>query len=221
MNGILAMNRKWQWLERVGILSFFLTAISLAITLTINFQPLYSWSIDHFQLLTMTTLSKSELLDNYGLLLNFLNNPWNHTLALPDFPMSEAGAGHFYDVKKLFLLNYSVLAITIVPTGIFLRYLQKNRRFWRLLFPMQLGMVAPFIFGFFMFVGFDAFFIKFHELFFSNDDWLFNPATDPIINVLPEQFFMYCFILFFVLIEVFFLLMFFLGKRELKRSSHQ
>jgi integral membrane protein (TIGR01906 family) len=71
-----------------------------------------------------------------------------------------------------------------------------------------------------MFVGFDTFFIKFHELFFSNDDWLFNPATDPIINVLPEQFFMYCFILFFILIEIFFLVPFLLGRRELKRSSH-
>jgi integral membrane protein (TIGR01906 family) len=149
-----------------------------------------------------------------------LNNPWNQTLALPDFPMSEAGAGHFYDVKKLFLLNYSVLAVTIIPTGIFLGYLQKNRRFWRMLLPTQIGMLAPVVFGFFMFVGFDTFFIKFHELFFSNDDWLFNPATDPIINVLPEQFFMYCFILFFILIEIFFLVPFLLGRRELKRSSH-
>lgn len=214
------MNKKWQWLERLGMVAFFLTAISLAIILTINFLPLYSWSVDQFDLLNYTTLSKKELLDNYHLLLNFLNNPWNQTLALPDFPMSEAGAGHFYDVKKLFLLNYSVLAVTIIPTGIFLGYLQKNRRFWRMLLPTQIGMLAPVVFGFFMFVGFDAFFIKFHELFFSNDDWLFNPATDPIINVLPEQFFMYCFILFFILIEIFFLVPFLLGRRELKRSSH-
>lgn len=214
------MNKKWQWLERLGMVSFFLTAISLAITLTINFLPLYSWSVDQFDLLSYTTLSKKELLENYRLLLNFLNNPWNQTLALPNFPMSEAGAGHFYDVKKLFLFNYSVLAVTIIPTGIFLGYLQKNRRFWRMLLPTQVGMLAPVIFGFFMFVGFDAFFIKFHELFFSNDDWLFNPATDPIINVLPEQFFMYCFILFFILIEIFFLVPFLLGRREIKRSSH-
>ncbi len=30
----------------------------------------------------------------------------------------------------------------------------------------------------------------FHELAFSNDFWLFDPAVDPIINILPEWFFM-------------------------------
>ena len=133
--------------------------------------------------------------------------------------MSTAGAGHFYDVKKLFLLNYAVLGLTIIPSGLFLYALQKNRRFWRLLLPMQWGMFLPVGLGMLMLIGFDTFFVTFHQLFFSNDDWLFNPATDPIINVLPEQFFMHCFILFFVLIELFFLLFFWLGKRELKRGS--
>ena len=31
---------------------------------------------------------------------------------------------------------------------------------------------------------------------FNNDAWLFNPLTDPIINALPEAYFMHCFILF-------------------------
>ena len=67
-----------------------------------------------------------------------------------------------------------------------------------------------------MMMGFDRFFILFHETFFNNDDWLFNPATDPIINVLPEQFFMHSFILFFILIELFFAFFVILGKRELR-----
>ncbi|MGX7197005.1 TIGR01906 family membrane protein [Enterococcus olivae] len=213
------MKVKGQWLERLGMLSLFLTIISLAIAVTINFRPLYAWDIDFLGILNYTSLSKEELLKNYELLLGFLNNPWNQTLALPDFPMSEAGAGHFYDVKKLFLLNYSILAVTVIPSGLFLYYCQKNQRFWRLIRPAQWAMAVPVLFGGLMVIGFDTFFVKFHELFFNNDDWLFNPVTDPIINVLPEQFFMHCFIFFFVLIEGLFLLMLLRGKRKLKRSS--
>ncbi|KAF1305843.1 TIGR01906 family membrane protein [Candidatus Enterococcus willemsii] len=209
----------WRWGERLGFLVLFLTLISLAITITINFQPLYHWDIDALNILDYTSVDKKTLMENYRLLLNFLNTPWNHTLALPDFPMSEAGAGHFYDVKKLFLLNYGVLLVTIIPSGWFIWKLKKEQRLWRLFRPMQWGMFVPLIFGLFMFMGFDTFFVKFHELFFTNDDWLFNPATDPIINVLPEQFFMHCFILFFVLIEGFFFVGMWIGRRELKRSS--
>ena len=36
----------------------------------------------------------------------------------------------------------------------------------------------------------------FHALFFpGKDNWLFNPYTDEIINILPQEFFMNCAIL--------------------------
>ena len=210
--------RKGLWWERLGILSLILTLISLAIACTINFTPLYSWDVEQYHLLDYTTVSKDVLMANYHQLIHFLNNPWNHTLALPDFPMSESGASHFYDVKKLFVLNYIVLIVTIVPSIYFFVRLVKNKRLWRLMRPMQWAMLVPILFGFLMALGFDRFFVTFHEVLFSNDDWLFNPATDPIINVLPEQFFMHCFILFFVLIEVFFFVCYWLGRRELKRA---
>ena len=33
---------------------------------------------------------------------------------------------------------------------------------------------------------------NFHKLFFDNDDWIFNPRTDPVIKILPDEFFMHC-----------------------------
>ncbi|EQC81518.1 integral membrane protein [Enterococcus sp. HSIEG1] len=100
---------------------FVLFLISLAITVTINFRWLYHFDIQQLNILDYTDISKEELIKNYGLLLDFLNNPLNTTLALPDFPMSAAGAGHFYDVKKLFLLNYGVLLVTLIPSFMLLR----------------------------------------------------------------------------------------------------
>ena len=210
--------RKQVWIERLGMLCLFLFLISLAITVTINFRWLYHFDIQQLNILDYTDISKEELIKNYGLLLDFLNNPLNTTLALPDFPMSAAGAGHFYDVKKLFLLNYGVLLVTLIPSFMLLRSFWKNDQRCRLLRPLQWGMLLPIFFGFLMAIGFDRFFVTFHEIFFNNDDWLFDPVTDPIINVLPETFFMHCFILFFVLIELFFFVIYWWAKQSQKKT---
>lgn len=200
-----------------GLVSLFLFLMTLAITITINFRPLYRFSIQRFDLLTISGLDQGTLLKNFDQLMDFLNKPWITSMNLPDFPMSAAGYGHFVDVKYLFLLNYAVLLVTVIPAVAYLLYLKRNGRLWQLVRPFQWGMGVPVILGFLMAIGFDTFFVKFHELFFSNDDWLFDPATDPIINVLPEGFFMYCFILAFVLLELFFFLMVLVGRRSLRK----
>ncbi|WP_368259501.1 TIGR01906 family membrane protein [Enterococcus sp. 2201sp1_2201st1_C11_2201SCRN_220225] len=209
--------RKSRILEVLGLICLFFFLITLVITVTINFRPLYLLAIDRFDLLLISGLDKATLLDNFDQLMDFLNKPWLTSMNLPDFPMSEAGYGHFVDVKKLFLLNYGVLLVTFIPAMFYLRHLHKSARLWKLVRPFQWGMGVPVVLGFVMAAGFDTFFVKFHELFFSNDDWLFDPATDPIINVLPEGFFMYCFILAFVLVEVFFFGMVVVGRRSVRK----
>ncbi|EOL44136.1 TIGR01906 family membrane protein [Enterococcus phoeniculicola] len=210
--------KKWRWIERGGILSLFLSVISLAVLITINFRPLYRFDIDYLNILDYTTVTKETLMENFGILMSYLNNPFQSVLAMPDFPSSASGTQHFYEVKLLFLLDYGVFFITLIPSVLFLRYLWKNKRKWLLIRPFQVGMIVPVVFGFIMALGFDRFFVTFHEVFFNNDDWLFDPVTDPIINVLPESFFMHSFILFFILIEGLFFLFYFLGKRELKKT---
>lgn len=209
--------KKQRVLAFFGLVSLFLCLLTLAITITINFRPLYRFSIQRFDLLTISGLDQGTLLKNFDQLMDFLNKPWITSMNLPNFPMSAAGYGHFVDVKYLFLLNYAVLLVTVIPAVAYLLYLKRNGRLWQLVRPFQWGMGVPVILGFLMAIGFDTFFVKFHELFFSNDDWLFDPATDPIINVLPEGFFMYCFILAFVLLEVFFFLMVLVGRRSLRK----
>ncbi|WP_303220579.1 TIGR01906 family membrane protein [Enterococcus asini] len=210
-------SKKQRVLAFFGLVSLFLFLLTLAITITINFRPLYRFSIQRFDLLAISGLDQGTLLKNFDQLMDFLNKPWITSMNLPDFPMSAAGYGHFVDVKYLFLLNYAVLLVTVIPAVAYLLYLKRNGRLWQLVRPFQWGMGVPVILGFLMAIGFDTFFVKFHELFFSNDDWLFDPVTDPIINVLPEGFFMYCFILAFVLLELFFFLMVLIGRRSLRK----
>lgn len=210
---------KLKWLERLGLISWGLTLLTLAITLTINARLLYVLDIEHLQILHNTILSKKELLANFDQLMAYLNRPWIKTLQLNDFPVSASGAFHFYEVKKLFLLNYGILLISGICSIFYLRHLKKTKRFWTLYQPFQIIAALPIVIAFLMAVNFDQFFVMFHQVFFRNNDWIFNPATDPIINVLPETFFLHCFILFFVLLEIFFISQIIIGRQALKKVS--
>ena len=45
-------------------------------------------------------------------------------------------------------------------------------------------------------VDFDRFFTLFHAIFFpGKDNWLFHPRLDPVILILPQEFFRNCAIL--------------------------
>jgi integral membrane protein (TIGR01906 family) len=137
---------------------------------------------------------------------------------MTDFPVSTNGALHFYEVKRLFLVNYGVLLVTVIPSIVYVRHLNKQQRLWTMIQPFRIAVVVPIVIAFLMAVNFDRFFVLFHGVFFNNDAWIFNPATDPIINVLPETFFLHSFILFFVLLEIFYLLPIYFGKRALKKE---
>ena len=136
-----------------------------------------------------TFLSKKELLDNFDQLMSYLNLPWVEKLHMSDFPVSTSGAQHFYEVKRLFLLNYGLLAVTILPSFFYLRHLIRQKRLWTLVQPFQIAVAVPVVVAFLMAVNFDQFFVLFHGVLFNNDAWIFNPVTDPIITVLPETFY--------------------------------
>ncbi len=197
-----------------GITSLILAILTLSITFTINFIPLYEWTAESLDLANRVGLSQDRLMQNYEKLIGYLNKPWVGTLNLPDFPSSESGLFHFYEVKRLFLLNYAILGISGIGAFVYLTYVQKTKQQWKLIQPFRIAIGVPFVALFFLTVNFNRFFILFHELFFNNDDWIFNAATDPIILVLPEQFFLYTFILAFGLLIAGFLGVYFWAKRS-------
>lgn len=66
---------------------------------------------------------------------------------------------------------------------------KRQNQLWRLILPFQMLFILLLFSGFMGITNFNAFFIKFHYLFFSNMDWLFDPRTTPIILLMPEKFF--------------------------------
>ena len=56
-----------------------------------------------------------------------------------------------------------------------------------MLLPLVIGLVG-------VLIGFEQFFTSFPSILFVGDDtWLFDPAKDPVILILPEAFFLHAF----------------------------
>ena len=201
-----------------GYVAMFLLVLSASIAFTINFTPLYSFDIDYLNIEQMTGLSKDIILDNYRILMQYLNLPWITELKMFDFPASESGLFHFYEVKQLFLLDYAILGVSAVVTGLFLRMVKKEQGYWRMMNPLRLMIAAPLAALAIIFMNFDRLFVAFHGVFFNNDAWIFDARTDPIILALPQDFFMHCFVLVFVLLELVLVLVYFWVRRKVKTT---
>lgn len=148
----------------------------------------------------LVNLSVMRLMHNYNQLLWYLIWPFQNKLKMDDLPTSANAAQHFADCKRLFLL---AILVFIICLAIYL-FNRKSYSFrlgkeWSLTLAILPLLVLPVAL-----TNFDRFFIMFHHLLFTNSNWLFNPATDPIINVLTEGFFAACFVAAGLVYEAFF-----------------
>lgn len=179
-------------------LSVFLFLLSSGIVFVIFFEPLFQWSIGWFGLQMSTAMSTETLMHNYHVLIQYLTRPWISNLVMPDFPSSAQGLFHFMEVKRLFMVDFVVFAISGVTSVWSLRYLYRGGQLWQLLAPLRVLFLVPIVVVVALVSFFDVIFVKFHEVFFHNSAWIFDPRMDPIIEALPEQFFMLCFVIVFV-----------------------
>jgi len=208
------------WLNRIKNwgqwISLYLWLVSGTIILTINATWLYWINALTQKLGPTVNLSLGRLMTNYYQLLAYLNFPWTSRLAMNDFTDSVGALRHFADVKALFMLNNVVFIVTSVVVFYFWRQLKRRQQLWRLVLPMQGALWVPPLVAAIMAVNFDQFFVFFHEVLFRNSDWLFDPLYDRIILVLPDTFFLQCFVLAFVIIEWAFAFYLSVGKQSLK-----
>ena len=97
------------------------------------------------------------------------------------------------DVQHLFLLaRYLVMFLLIVLGILFARACRSNRLATYLRFLARGSLVAILIgilSAALISLDFNQSFTLFHLLSFSNDLWLLDPATELLINLLPEAFF--------------------------------
>ncbi|MCA2388948.1 TIGR01906 family membrane protein [Lactococcus sp. NH2-7C] len=190
--------------------------IALSITLTIFLAiPLFFGEIFWYQLTDLVQMTAGKIWQNFLILMNYLINPLETKLSMPDFPSSASGLHHFAEVKNLFMY---VFFLTVILIPFIIRFMKENLSLVFhnalrvvMLFPLAIGIIA-------WLIGFDQFFVAFHEVLFRDNSWLFDPATDPIISVLPEQFFMHSFLIFLLIYELIFFVIYRRGTLFLKKK---
>jgi integral membrane protein (TIGR01906 family) len=182
---------------------FTLLFISIGVVLTVNFRPLYYMDIKLLHIEAFSGLVSGEIIKNYNALINYCSPFFRGNLVFPSLTASESGLSHFAEVKDIFTDFYILGAITLVLGIIIIIKKAKNKDYNYLLVSAITAIVLPMILGLIMLIDFDRTFILFHRIFFKNNDWLFDPVTDPVINILPETFFMHCAILIIIIVLLF------------------
>ncbi|MGF7142948.1 integral membrane protein (TIGR01906 family) [Anaerotaenia torta] len=199
----------------IGVL-FTLLFISMAVVVTINFRPLYYLDISLLHIEETSGISRDEIKENYDALIDYSSPFYQGELHFPTLPASEHGLVHFEEVKNIFTAFY-LMAAAALALGV-LVIIRKTRRneYGYLLTSSIMAIALPSLLALLLSIDFDRAFVVFHKLFFKNDYWLFDPATDPVILILPDTFFLHCALMIIALVILMSLL--FLGAFLWKRK---
>lgn len=134
---------------------------------------------------------------------------------------------HMADVKMLYVLGRRVRLWLLIPLTVMIGWMYREKGFVKRFFLSYGGWIvflsAILVVGF---SNFDKAFLRFHHLFFNNDDWLLDPKKSIIINLMPQGFFAdmgkYIVLVFFVINITFLFLIYLMynaGKMKNKKQS--
>lgn len=103
---------------------------------------------------------------------------------------------HMEDVRELFLGGIALRRICVGLVVLCLLLLLLTKAQIRKVLPHMLCLGTGIFLGLVLILAgiistdFTRYFIMFHHIFFDNDLWILDPATDMLINIVPEPFFM-------------------------------
>lgn len=186
-----------------------LTALALltaSIAAPILCRPFYYAHIGPLKLEERTGLTEDEIKTAFDEMLDYCLGADEFSTGV--LKWSEEGRAHFTDVRGLFLLDLRVLGVSLGLLAAALLYARFTGRtparpwgrgpgFWA-----GAGLGGAFLLvGALAALDFNRAFVVFHALFFpGKDNWLFDPAEDQIINILPQEFFRNCALLILALL---------------------
>lgn len=177
----------------------FLFIFSVSVVLVLNLRTIYYFNIRYQNLEQSTGLSKEQIRENYDALVDYnLITKRVKELELPDFPMSERGRIHFADVKRIFEAIQCLFFASGIVLVVTLFKKLRRRDYGSLKLMSILTFLTPIVLGALAVLNWNSFFVTFHKLFFRNNYWIFDPATDPVIRILPDEFFFHCAVIILV-----------------------
>lgn len=175
----------------IGIL-FFIFFATLGTIFVINCGALYRFDVKYLNIEATSGLSYDVIMENYNALIAYCSPFFFGKLEFPTLAASSSGLSHFAEVKIIFNGCYILMALSFGLLCFLVLRKRKQHDYQYLKTAAITSIAIPAIIGLAMSISFNKVFVIFHKLFFRNDDWLFDPTTDPVITILPEGYFMHC-----------------------------
>jgi integral membrane protein (TIGR01906 family) len=187
-------------LQMLFIIALSLFIILTCVKLTLMFKPLYYFDIQNLNIEAQAGFSREEITKNYNYVINYLLSPKSQAFRLPSIPYSKYGQIHFRDVKRIFTTIDILLIAFGVSSICGLLYNLKRKIYGFLNKTAYTLVLLPAVLLAGVAINFDAAFVIFHKIFFRNDYWQFDPELDPIITILPQEFFLHSALMIVILI---------------------
>lgn len=183
-------------------LTLALAVLTGSIAVPILCRPFYYAHIGPLRLEERTGLTREEIKTAFDEMQDYCQGR-SAEFSTGVLTWSESGRDHFTDVRFLFRLDLQALVVSAaLLTGAVLFMRRSGQRPAPLLGRGPAFWAGAGLGGVFLLVGalaaadFDRAFVVFHAIFFpGKDNWLFDPARDQVINILPQAFFRSCAIL--------------------------
>lgn len=108
---------------------------------------------------------------------------------------NEQDRFHMGEVRDLFIGGLNIRMGSCIAAVLCLVFLLATRADIRKVIPrsyqaaLGVSAAAAAIIGIAAAIDFNTVFVQFHHIFFDNDQWIFDPATDYMIRMLPEGLF--------------------------------
>ena len=210
----------------VYALTFIVLVVTFSIAIPILWRDFYFFHIDLLNITEAAGCSKSDLIMSFNELMDSLvfYKPFSEGV----FDYSISGMNHFLDCRILFTLDLVALPISFIIFLVYIILIKLNFIKVYRIKGMSILFYASFVpivvlgaLGVFALIDVNSAYAFFHAVLFpGKDNWVFNPYTDPIINALPEQFFLDCGILIFgVMLLILLVVIIFNIVRKVKHGS--
>lgn len=220
MRLIILMNGFYNKSDYVLLMMIILFSITMSTFLVINANFIYGIVIKYLDLNDKYHVSLNVLLHNLKVMTDFIQDPFINGMNLTPYHLSKGAYEHFTDVRKLVMLDYLILALSTLY--LIITWYKKiiQRELWKLTDYLKRTMIILWLLMLICLIDFNDIFIYLHEMIFPNHNWVFSPKKDPIINVLPDQYFLCCFAVWFGLVFLLLIGFYGYGKLQIKTNKH-
>ncbi|CEN92036.1 membrane protein [[Clostridium] sordellii] len=176
------------------ILAFLMSLfiITSIVKFTVVFKPLYYFDIKHLNIPILSGMSEEEIKLNYDYLIKYNTSYRDYEFNMPTLKSSIQGKIHFEEVRDVFkvLNKINIISGVISVLGIYIVLKKKEIKIIK--YTGIISILIPIFLVIPITIQFEKSFEIFHRLIFNNDYWIFDPSKDPVINMLPAEFFLHC-----------------------------